>query len=59
MKTIISDHIGQVNFAWELSDSSILLPDPAAMAKDDVEAEVEASVGGSRFDGTNGSEALG
>lgn len=45
---------------WILSSLlTILLPDPAAMAKDDVEAEVEASVGGSRFDGTNGSEALG
>lgn len=59
MNIMISDHTGQVNFARELSDSSISPPDPAAMAKDDAEAEVEASVGGSRLDGTNGSEAFG
>lgn len=37
----------------------VLLPGPAAMAKDEDEAEVEASVGGSRLDGANGSVALG
>lgn len=38
----------------------ILLPDPAAMAgKDDVEAEVEASAGGSRFGAANDSEGVG
>lgn len=37
-----------------------LLPDPAAMAgKDDVEAEVEASAGGSRFGVANDSEGAG
>ena len=38
----------------------ILLPDPAAMAgKDDVEAEVEASAGGSRFGVANDSDGAG
>lgn len=38
----------------------ILLPDPAAMAgKDDVEADVEASAGGSRFGVANDSEGAG
>lgn len=44
----------------ECSTTSILLPDPAAMAgKDDVEAEVEASAGGSRFGVPNGSDGAG
>lgn len=38
----------------------ILLPDPAAMAgKDDDDAEVEASAGGSRFGVANDSEGAG
>ena len=40
--------------------SGLLLPDPAAMAgKDDDEADVEASAGGSRFGVPNASEGTG
>lgn len=46
-------------FSITHSAQSILLPDPAAMAKVEVEAEVEASVGGSRLDDAKPSEALG
>lgn len=43
-----------------LDQVELALADPAAMAgKDDVEAEVEASAGGSRFGATNGSEGAG
>lgn len=43
-----------------LDQVELALPDPAAMAgKDDVEAEVEASAGGSRFGVANDSEGAG
>lgn len=43
-----------------LDQVELALPDPAAIAgKDDAEAEVEASVGGSRFGAANDSDGVG